>query len=65
MSAYKARLDEIADMKRMNIEIKQFNEKALKKHQKQYFDIPRAPPKPITKYFRDISILKSMLRSWY
>jgi len=52
-------------MKKMNIEIKEHNSKALKKNQKKYFDIPNIPPKPVTKYFRDIGILKGMLRSWY
>jgi hypothetical protein len=37
----------------------------LKKNQKKYFDIPKSPSKPVTKYFRDIAILKGMLRSWY
>lgn len=49
----------------MNIEIKEFNSKCLKKYIKPFLEVPRKPPYPVTRYFRDLAILKSMLRSWY
>ncbi len=52
-------------MKNANIEIAEFNKKALKKNQKNYLNIPNVPPKPIGRYFRDIQILKSMVRTWF
>ena len=49
----------------MNVEIKEFNSKCLKKYIKKYLDVPKKPDHPVTRYFRDLAILKSMLRSWF
>ena len=65
MGAYGARLEEIEDLKHANEQIRDFNKKALKKHQKKYLEVPKTPSYPITRYFRDIHILKSMARSWF
>jgi hypothetical protein len=52
-------------MRQANELIKAFNLKALKKHQKQELNIPKAPSYPVTRYFRDVSQLKSMTRTWF
>lgn len=52
-------------MRQANELIKVFNLKALKKHQKKELQIPKAPSYPMTRYFRDISQLKSMTRTWF
>ena len=63
--AYFSKLEEIEETKQMNEEIREFNSKCLKKYIKPLLEVPRKPPYPITRYFRDLPILKSMLRSWY
>lgn len=48
----------------MNEEIRIFNSTALKKRQKQYLDVPARPPKPQTKFFRNLEMFKAMIRGW-
>ena len=65
VAAYYLKLEEIEDLKKYNIGIKEFNAKCLKKHIKEFVEIPRHPSFPVAHYYRDLYILKTMVRSWF
>jgi hypothetical protein len=62
---YLEALGEIEDIKRMNDIIKDENTRLLKKRQRPLLIVPNQPVKPFYRFFRDLDILKSMLRSWF
>jgi hypothetical protein len=65
VGAYRDKLREIEELRKMNVEIAMFNKKAMKKHQKPMLVVPEEPCRPQCSYFRDLGILKTMVRSWF
>ena len=65
VAGYYAKLEDIENLKKMNQEIKEFNAKCLKKYIKPYVDIPKRPCFPVAHYYRDLYILKGMVRNWF
>lgn len=37
----------------------------MKKRQKPYLEVPKKPCYPMTRYFRNVTFLKSMIRGWF
>lgn len=63
--AYEKRVREIEEFIEANEKIKEFNKGKPENRMKKYLDIPKKPTPPQQRIFRNLDILKSMLRGWF
>ena len=59
------RLKEIEEYVNENLKIKEFNSGKPEKKWKKYLEVPKKPTAPQHRIFRNLDILKSMLRGWF
>lgn len=63
--AYRKRVQEIEEFVRENEKIREFNKGKAESKKKGYLEIPQKPNPPQHRFFRNLDILKSMLRGWF
>lgn len=64
-SAYVKRNQEIEEFIDANYEIQAYNKNKPESKWKKYLEIPKRPLKPQQRVFRNLDILKGMLRGWF
>lgn len=63
VALYYYKLEEIEEYKDINRQIAEFNKTTIRKNQKKLLDVPPKPSFPTFRFFRDLMVLKGMVRS--
>lgn len=65
LMSYERRQEELYDITKLNEEIKKQNRNLPAKQHRPLFDVSNVPKQPHYRFFRDLDILRGMIRDWF